>query len=467
MIGRNAAALVAGQVATKALNVAVSLALVRWLGPAELGRYAYILAFAFPFGALADFGLSTLAIRDASRAPTGAADVAATARRLAALLSAGATAAMLVLAWATGHDGSTLAGLALAGAAGLASAWTMPCLALLTARERMPRLSAHRIAGALTSAALTVAVLTTGGGVLALLAASVVTNVAMLALARGLAGAARPATPPQWPAVAAMLRRAVPFGALMTAFAVYYRVDMVLLGQLAGAHEVGLYAAAYRFLDAVIALAAALAGPLFPRLASVAASDPAAARRLLEDAWRPLLALGLPLTVGGWLLAPDLTGLLFGRDFVGSATLLRWLVGATLPLLWVNVANFGLIALDRVGRLALVYAAGAAVNIAGNLVLVPRVGAVGAAASTLACEWLTLAATVGLLRAALGLGLAPSGLWRYAGATAAMAAAAWLASPLGVAGAVPAGAAAYAGGLWALGYVGSDDHRAVKRLLAQ
>ena len=112
MIGRNAAALVAAQVATKALNVVVSLALVRWLGPAELGRYAYVLAFAFPFGALADFGLSTLAIREAARERAKAADVAATARRLAMRLSLGATAAMLVLAWAMGHDRTTLTGLA-------------------------------------------------------------------------------------------------------------------------------------------------------------------------------------------------------------------------------------------------------------------------------------------------------------------------------------------------------------------
>src|SRR5207247_940942 len=110
----------------------------------------------------------------------------------------------------------------------------------------------------------------------------------------------------------ARLRRAVPFGLLMAGFALYYRVDMVMLEWLAAPGELGRYAAAYRFLDAVIALAASLGGPLFPRLSSVAISAPGEARRLLEAGWRPLLALGLPLTVGTMAVAGDLVALLFG-----------------------------------------------------------------------------------------------------------------------------------------------------------
>src|SRR5207249_1529950 len=87
-------------------------------------------------------------------------------------------------------------------------------------------------------------------------------------------------------AVRALLRRAVPFGLLVAGFALYYRVDMVMLEWLAAPGDLGRYAAAYRFLDAVIALAAALGGPLFPRLSSVALTAPGEARRLLEAGWR-------------------------------------------------------------------------------------------------------------------------------------------------------------------------------------
>src|SRR5205814_7907 len=134
------------------------------------------------------------------------------------------------------------------------------------------------------------------------LAASAVTNVAMLVLARVLAGTAGRTAAPAAGDRASMLRAALPFGALMIVFALYYRVDMVMLQWLRGPRDVGLYAAAYRFLDTVVVLAASFGGPFFPRLSSLAVADPGQARRLLEDTWRPLLALGLPLTVGAFVL---------------------------------------------------------------------------------------------------------------------------------------------------------------------
>lgn len=467
MIGRNVTALVAAQAATKAINLVVSVALVRWLGVHELGRYAYVLAFCFPFGALADFGLATLAIRDASRAPGEASRVIAVVRRVAVALAAASAAAMVGLALLLGHDAGIVAGIALGGLASIVSALTMPSLVLLTARERMDRLSLHRVAGSVVSSAITVGVLLGGGGVVALLAGSLTTSLLMWALARALAGETGqvPAVPAG--AVAALLRRAVPFGLLMAGFALYYRVDMVMLEWLAAPGELGRYAAAYRFLDAVIALAASLGGPLFPRLSSVALAAPGEARRLLEAGWRPLLALGLPLTVGTVVVAGDLVVALFGREFAGAAPLLRLLILGTLPLFWVNIANHALIAGDRVWALVGVYGLSALVNVAGNLFLVPRWGAAGAAVATVVCEWLNLILVVRLLRRAFGVTLSAAGLWRYLAATGGMLAALWLAHPLGVAPAIALAAAAYAAALWALGYTRSADHLAVKRLLAQ
>jgi O-antigen/teichoic acid export membrane protein len=466
VIGRNISALVAAQAAVKALNVAVSIVLVRWLGAEELGRYAYVLAFAFPFGALADFGLATLGIREASRAPADAARVQAAVGRLALVLAAAAGAAMLAVALLLGHDARTLAALALAALASLVAARTMPWLVVLTAREALGRVSLHRVVTTLVGALLTLAGLLAGGGFVTLLGAALVTGLVGWAVARALAGPPAGAPVPAM-ALGALLRRAVPFGALMAGFALYYRIDMVLLEWLVGAREVGLYAAAYRFLDAVILLAAALGGPLFPRLAGVAASRPDEARRLLEAAWRPLLALGVPLSLGGWLVADDLVRALFGAEFAAAGVLLRVLVWGTLPLLWVNVASHALIAGDRVMALAALYAVTTVLNVAAVLLLVPRWGALGAAVATVACEWFNLAAVVVMVRTRFGASFSPAGLWRYAVAAAGLVLAVWAAQGAGWLVAGMAGALAYAGALVAAGYRGSSDHLAVKRLLAQ
>ena len=119
MIGRNVSALVAAQAATKAISLLVSIALVRWLGVDELGRYAYVLAFCFPFGALADFGLATLAIRDASRTPAQALRVIAVARRASLTLATASAAAMVGLALLLGHEAAIVAAIGLGGLASL------------------------------------------------------------------------------------------------------------------------------------------------------------------------------------------------------------------------------------------------------------------------------------------------------------------------------------------------------------
>ena len=467
MIGRNVSALVGAQIATKAINLLVSVALVRWLGVDELGRYAYVLAFCFPFGALADFGLATLAIRDACRAPDQAPGVIAAARRAGLTLATASAAAMVGLALLVGHDTALVAAIGLGGLASIVSALTMPSLVLLTAREHMDRLSLHRVAAAALSSAVTVAVLMVRGGVVALLAGALAASVVMWLLARVLAGDPGAASAMAPGAMRVLLRRALPFGLLTLGFALYYRIDMVMLEWLAAPGELGQYAAAYRFLDAVIALAAALGGPLFPRLSSLALAAPGEARRLLEVGWRPLLALGLPLTAGTVVLADDLVALLFGADFAGAAPLLRLLILGTLPLFWVSVANHALIAADRVWPLVGVYALSALLNVVANLLLIPGWGAAGAAVATAACEWLNLVLLARLLRRGFGVRASAAGIWRYCAATAVMLVVAWLARPLGVIADVALATGTYAAALWALGYTRSDDHVAITRLLAQ
>jgi O-antigen/teichoic acid export membrane protein len=454
---RNATALVAAQVVIKAVNLLVSLAMVRWLGAHELGRYAYIVAFCFPFGALADFGLATLAVREMSRAPARERAVVATLRPLLVALGAAAGLAMLAVAWLTSHDPATLLGVAVVGAGNLIGALTTPYLVALTAREEMHRLSLHRISASVLGSLATLAVLLTSGGVLSLLLAAAGTNLVMLAVGRGLAGRLDAPGPVPATACAAMLRQALPFGVLMVAFALYYRVDMVMLRWLADARQVGLYAAGYRFLDAVVVLAAALGGPYFPRLASLGVLHPGDTRDLLAAAWRPLLALGLPLTLGTALLADELAVALFGPEFRETGGLLRILAGATIALFWVNPANFALIAADRVWALAGVYGLAAAINVAANALLIPAWGARGASVATLGSEWLALGLVLLLVRRVFGAAPGARGLGWFALAGLGLALAVHLGRPHGLMVAVGAGGLAYAGVLFAAAWLGHGD----------
>src|SRR5207244_10208567 len=126
--------------------------------------------------------------------------------------------------------------------------------------------------------------------------------------------------------------------------------------------------------------------------------EPDRARGLLEDVWRPLLALGLPICVGTMLLADELAVTLFGPAFAEAGTVIRVLILSALPLFWVNLANHAVIAGDRVWSLAAIYGVGLGLNVAGTFVLAPILGAAGAAIATAACGSIHLILVGSLVR---------------------------------------------------------------------
>ena len=463
----NVTTLVFAQAVVKLINVAVSIAVVRYLGTQELGRYAYILAFAYPFGALADFGLAAYAIREISRDRAREVEVVAVLQHAQLFLAGIGWVAMMGLAALIQQDTATLVCLALAGFSSLLSAMTTPLLVTLTAREDLHLVSVYQVAASLLGSAAIVSVLFLGGATLALLAAATTANGVMLGLMHVLVGH-RP-FPPHIPfsAMKSMVRQALPFGLLLLGFSLYYRVDMVMLQWLRTTREVGTYAAAYRFLDAVIPLAASIGRPFYPRLSSLTGRDPQGVRELLETTWRPLLALGLPFALGIFFVADPLTLALFGPEFVEAGSLLQILIWGSIPLFLINIPTQALMAANLALPLARVYGVSVAVNIVVNLLLIPRWGAGGAAVATVLCEWLNLVLVLRLVRREFAVSLACTGLWRYGVACAAMLMALWLVQSYGLIVEILVGAFAYSGGLMVLGYLRSADMLAIRRLLAQ
>jgi len=468
LIARNIGALVASQGITKALNLAVSVLLVRWLGPDTLGDYAYITAFAYPFGALTDLGLGLLVIREISKAPDRTGPLLTLLRRLLLALAALSAAALLATALLTGHGALVLQGLAIIGLSGFLTALTAPRLVLLTAREQMHLLSLFQVTASTLGSLAILGVLLWGGGVLALLGGAACTNLAMLAVARGLTGRQPAATGLSLGDYGGLLVQALPFGAVLLGFTLYYRLDMVLLGWLCSATETGHYAAAHRFLDALLVLGASVGAPFYPRLSSLVGRDPKAARDLLEVSWRAAIALGLPLVAGSYLVAAPLTTALFGPQYASTIPLVRILIWAGLPVVLIAVPGHGLNAAGRSWWLAGVYGVAVACNAGLDLLLIPRWGAQGASWATVVGAWLCLGLVVRQVRRIFGARLGGDGAWRYLAAAAGMAALIhWPLRDLPLLVLGPLAAAAYAAGLVCLGIRRTADFAMAKRLLAQ
>lgn len=177
-----------------------------------------------------------------------------------------------------------------------------------------------------------------------------------------------------WPDV---VRRGYPILLTSLLFFLGLRLDSLVLSAFAPASEVGLYSTATFVVTAAAAPALAVVIGAFPTLVARLAAGRAAALALRMI----LVVLGYALLVVPTIaiLGPVLLRLVFGDAFEPAAPLLAILAGSLTPMMLNRFVLYYLIASDRASAAWLASGAGLALATGLNLVLIPRLGASGAA----------------------------------------------------------------------------------------
>lgn len=178
----------------------------------------------------------------------------------------------------------------------------------------------------------------------------------------------------------AFIRDALPVGIGVLISAVYFRSDVFFVEHWHGVEVAGVYNAAFRLVDALRLIPAAMLAVAFPALCN--AVGWATLRRVITT-----LAIGAVVVAAAVAAAaPAILNTLYGPRFVDAAPALR-VLAAAIPLLFVNYAlTHQVIAWNGQGRFLVITTAALVINIAGNLVVVPTLGMTGAAISTLVTE---------------------------------------------------------------------------------
>ena len=192
-------------------------------------------------------------------------------------------------------------------------------------------------------------------------------------------------------------RACLGFMAIDAATTVYYRCDIILLAYLAGNNaEVGYYAAAYRFLDGIVLMAAPLRVVWFRKLRLVWMD-----RRLFE---RQIGKMCVVMLTAACLIfgvampfSEKIVALSFGEAYTASAGLLPWLLFALIFILPKGVLAQGTIAQNLERPYAMLAGFSALLNITLNFLLIPEYGAKGAAWATIVTEaFMTVILLIGL-----------------------------------------------------------------------
>jgi O-antigen/teichoic acid export membrane protein len=190
----------------------------------------------------------------------------------------------------------------------------------------------------------------------------------------------------------------------------YDRFDVLLLSTLAGDFATGIYAVAYRALGMTQVLAYGVLYSLLPALARNAGS--VAEQRRLGRAMGFLLNSAFAIVLATTVLAGPAVRLLLGAQYADSAGALRILIWAV-PLRYMNYAlNTLLLAAGRERVFVVTSIVCLAVNLLGNLVLIPLYTWRAAAGMTIVTELVLLVQNLYWVRRAVGRTVLPRGMAR-------------------------------------------------------
>lgn len=205
-------------------------------------------------------------------------------------------------------------------------------------------------------------------------------------------------TGPSRELAATLVRDAMPMAGSRVLRAININSDLLVLGIAATPTAVGLYTAVSRILFALRELGDLYYIPLLPQLSRDALGEAGAVAPTLERALRVAGAIILPVAVVGSLTATDLLVFAFGSEFGSASVALRILLGGGVFMMLGAGYRLTLVALGRQDVLLPIMAGGAALAVALNVLLVPRLSIVGAALAATSSELLVLVLSMAAIR---------------------------------------------------------------------
>ena len=174
-----------------------------------------------------------------------------------------------------------------------------------------------------------------------------------------------------------LARESLPFALSFLITTLYYKVDQPIMQPLGvTAVGLGLYAAAYKFLDAATFLPQALMDPVYPALSRVWHETPDRLAQVTTKAYKALATASVPVAVTLIVLADPIVRYGPGQKYLGAgvnaATVLRVLAAGVIFLFVNNTFIYTLNAMGRQSESTRLAVLSLVVNVVLNVILIPQ-----------------------------------------------------------------------------------------------
>ncbi len=481
----------------KAIDFAFAMLYVRLLGPVGTGQYYFVVAIYGFFEIISRYGLGTLLTRDVAADKNQSSRYLTNVLALRTLLWLICLPLMALVVLGYRFVGAVVPGaesigvqevqaLALLALAMIFANYADALSSMFHAFEKMEYPAGLTNAVALLKVTLGALVLLLGWSYVGLAAVALAVNILQVLWLYWLLRTTlfKPQWRWDWPLQRWMVRVSGPLMINHLLATIFWRIDVWILFPLAGAAAVGLYSIGLKYIDGLNIIPAVSTMAIFPLMSRLARSESNSLLRAYVVSLRLLTMLSLPIAMAVTFLARPLVFIVGGVQYLdvpgvfeifgmqipytGGADLAFQVIIWSIPIGFANsVTQYVLIAVNQQHFLTRAFLMGVVFNIVGNLILIPRLGYVGAALATILSEFSLLFPFYFAVRRNVGVvpwlrvygppGIAVALMGAVCYALISFGLNAWLAVGIGL--------LAYGGGLILTGALRGDDMAAVLRSL--
>lgn len=243
-----------------------------------------------------------------------------------------------------------------------------------------------------------------------------------------------------------IIKHSLPYGLSIILSAMYFKIDIILLSQLTDYHQTGIYGVPLKIMEIISVIPVFFMNASLPALTENFKNNPLKYKQLSQKCITFLLILGIPILIGGFMLARPITYAISSPQFLtgyhctnniqqvyetpveaysncelveysekfswdlseGQNISYIYLNGADIALQIIIIAiifnfvntfiNFSFITIEKQSLLLYINGVGIIFNVITNLILIPKYGFIAAAFTTLLSEILILIIGYNILR---------------------------------------------------------------------
>ena len=391
-VAKNTGSLALMNIMSLGLGMVLSVFLARNFGDVAFGKYSFAIALTSFLATFIDFGLNQLIIREVSREKILSEKYVNNAMFIKIILSVFSFALIILIINLSNYPDDTRMIIYILGIATIFTSFGQLFRAIFHAFEKMEYNSIITIIERMVVTIIGLCLMILGyslvqmvlayviGGILDVIISLIITSKKFL----------KPHLEFDYTFCKRVMKSAIPFGINSIFIVIFVRISTIMLSSIAGDAAVGWYNAAVTLVLALSFIPSIILSAIFPLLSRSYITSAKSHNEIYIKIFRYLFIIAFPIGVGTTVLADKLILQIYGMQFTSSIIALQiliwwhvigsvnWLLGTVLQ------------SINKQKIFTISTALCAIINVICNLIIIPKMGYVGACISTIITEGILL-----------------------------------------------------------------------------